>query len=213
MRYPKTEAPAPTALTLDRRRLTKFIVALPLLIIACGWLASQVSVAFSQVDKHVALAERVPGSTPIIAEPGNQNSAILALARAQQDPKAMLTRAVEIRHRFATGGWWFGGFVGLVLGIKLISLSLHARRTDYEPDRGACVACARCFMSCPNEHARRGLVFGGTASLAVLGRNLPPSGAPDDDLALRTCPAPSAARLVTRQDGPVAQPTKAKANA
>jgi ferredoxin len=158
MRYPKTEAPAPAALVLDRRRLTKLLVALPLIIVACGWLGSQLSVAFSQVNKHVALAERVPGSNPVVAQPGNQNASELSLARAQQDPKAMLTRAVEIRHRFASGGWWFGGFVGLVLGVKLISLSLQARRTDYEPDRGACVACARCFMSCPNEHARRGLV-------------------------------------------------------
>jgi len=159
MRYPQAEAPAPAALALDRRRLTKFIIALPLIIVACGWLGSQLSVAFSHVNPHVALAERVPGSQPVVAEPGNQNSATLSLARAQQDQKAILTRAVEIRHRFDFLGGWFGGFVGLVVGLKLIVLSLHTRRTDYEPDRGACVACARCFMSCPNEHARRGLVM------------------------------------------------------
>ena len=158
MRYPQTDSPAPAALALDRRRLMKLLIVLPLIIIACGLLGSQLSVSFSHVNTHVALAERVPGSQPIIAQPGNQNSSELALARAQQDPKAIVTRAVEIRRRFVTGGWWFGGFVGLVVGVKLVSLSLHTKRTDYEPDRGACLACARCFMSCPNEHARRGLI-------------------------------------------------------
>jgi formate hydrogenlyase subunit 6/NADH:ubiquinone oxidoreductase subunit I len=43
----------------------------------------------------------------------------------------------------------------LVIVGKLVSLSLHRRRTDYEPDRGECVGCARCFEFCPNELARR----------------------------------------------------------
>jgi len=158
LREPQTETLAPTALTMDRRRLTKLLIALPLLVIACGWLGSHLSVAFSQVNPTVALAERVPGSKPIIAQPGNQNASELSLARAQQNAKEIVTRAVEIRQRFVVGGWLFGSFVGLVLGAKLVALSLHRKRTDYEPDRGACVACARCFMSCPSEHERRGLV-------------------------------------------------------
>jgi ferredoxin len=52
----------------------------------------------------------------------------------------------------------FGGWIGLVIGVKLISLALRRQRTDYEPDRGACVACARCFEYCPNELVRRGLM-------------------------------------------------------
>jgi len=35
---------------------------------------------------------------------------------------------------------------------------LRRRRTDYEPDRGECFACARCFKYCPNELVRRGLM-------------------------------------------------------
>ena len=42
--------------------------------------------------------------------------------------------------------------------MKLISLSVRRRRTDYEPDRGDCFACARCFEYCPNELVRRGLM-------------------------------------------------------
>jgi len=55
MRYPKTEAPAPATLALERRRLTKLFVALPLIIVACGWLGSQLGVAFSQVSACLAV--------------------------------------------------------------------------------------------------------------------------------------------------------------
>jgi ferredoxin len=61
-----------------------------------------------------------------------------------------------LRHRFDLACRLFGGWVGLVIGLKLIALSLLASRTDFEPDRGACVACARCFTACPNEHVRLG---------------------------------------------------------
>jgi ferredoxin len=68
------------------------------------------------------------------------------------------TEAAQIQRKFALASVAFGGWVGLVIGMKLLSLALRRERTDYEPDAGACLACARCFESCPNEIARRGLV-------------------------------------------------------
>jgi hypothetical protein len=82
----------------------------------------------------------------------------LSLERADANPKALLESAREIRRRFNLAGWLFGGWVGLVIGFKLIALSIRTVRTDYEPDRGMCFACARCFEFCPNELVRRGLL-------------------------------------------------------
>jgi len=56
------------------------------------------------------------------------------------------------------GGWLFGGWTGLVIGGKWIALSVRRNRTDFEPDSGACFACARCFEYCPSERMRRGLI-------------------------------------------------------
>ena len=53
----------------------------------------------------------------------------LALERARQTPQEILTEAAAIRHKFYTGGWLFGAWVGLVIGVKLISLSVRRRRT------------------------------------------------------------------------------------
>jgi ferredoxin len=60
-----------------------------------------------------------------------------------------------IGDRFAVGGAIVGVFLALVVGGKLIGLSVHRTRTGYEPDPGQCVACGRCFKACPIEHRRR----------------------------------------------------------
>ena len=50
----------------------------------------------------------------------------------------------------------FGAWVGLVVGVKLIHLSIRRRRAEYEPDPANCVSCGRCFWYCPQEQARLG---------------------------------------------------------
>ena len=82
----------------------------------------------------------------------------LSLGRVEANPEAVLAEAKSLRHRFDLATVLFGGWAGLVLGVKLISLSLRQKRGDYEPDRGGCFACARCFSYCPNERVRLGLM-------------------------------------------------------
>ncbi|MFW5750138.1 MAG: 4Fe-4S binding protein [Planctomycetota bacterium] len=65
------------------------------------------------------------------------------------DYAALGDRAQAIYDRFVTGGWLVGIFFGLVVGIKLVSLCLRWRPKEYEPDRGSCLSCARCFDYCP----------------------------------------------------------------
>jgi NosR/NirI family nitrous oxide reductase transcriptional regulator len=47
-----------------------------------------------------------------------------------------------------------GAFMGLVIGLRLLTLATRRRRVDYEPNRGECVSCARCFRHCPKESKR-----------------------------------------------------------
>ncbi|HEY9172987.1 MAG TPA: hypothetical protein VI136_11935, partial [Verrucomicrobiae bacterium] len=47
--------------------------------------------------------------------------------------------------------------IGLIVGGRLLGFSFWTKRTDWEPDSGDCVACARCFRSCPQELIRLGI--------------------------------------------------------
>ena len=148
----------PQSLGADRRRLAWMLLLTPVLIAAGGWSGSKLSISASRVNPTVFLAERYVREQTNPVPLGVQTAAALSLARASQDPKTLLSNAIEIRQRFVWAGWGFGAWAGLVIGAKLIGLSLRQRRTDYEPDRGACLACARCFSACPNERVRTGLM-------------------------------------------------------
>jgi len=79
--------------------------------------------------------------------------------RASGEPIAELyAEAGQIQRKFKTGGWFLGGFIGLFLGLKMISLSTRRRQLEYDVDSGNCLSCARCFAYCPYEQERLGLI-------------------------------------------------------
>ena len=133
-------------------RLAFLLVLLPILICAGGWGGYELRGWLAQVHPQVRLAQRV-----YLEENGQVEGTTDAsdAFRATGRPSAELyAEATEIRDRFAIGGVLFGAFVGLVIGGKLLTLSVKRRRTDYEADPASCLACGRCYSYCPKEHER-----------------------------------------------------------
>ena len=158
MREPEGGDTDAQVLANDRKRLAFLLVLLPFLIAGGGWLGSKFSAPASKMHPTVSLAEALLRSQQALSKPGPLSPDELALERARQTPQELLAEAAAIRRKFVAGSTLFGAWIGLVIGAKLISLSLQRRRTDYEPDRGECFGCARCFEYCPNELVRRGIV-------------------------------------------------------
>jgi NosR/NirI family nitrous oxide reductase transcriptional regulator len=163
IREPTVTPSGSAALTVDRRRLTWMLLLLPVLVVAGGFVGSSLAPMAARVHPSVALSERYLREKANPVPLGVQSAAALALNRAEQNPKELLSRAVEIRQRFGRAGLIFGWWMGLVVAVKLIGLSLHQNRADYEPDRGACLGCGRCFAYCPEERVRAGLCPAGPA--------------------------------------------------
>ena len=156
MREPESGGSAASALPADRRRLALLLVLVPALVAGGALLGWRFSAQASRLNPTVSLAEQFIRAQGTPSKFGALSPDELALERARQAPQEILTEAVRIREGFGWAGTLFGAWVGLVIGVKLISRSLRRRRTDYEPDRGDCFACARCFEFCPNERVRRG---------------------------------------------------------
>ena len=157
MREPEAGTPAPGKLAGERRRLAGLVVLLPVLMLAGAWLGGMLGGPAARLNPHVALAEEYLATKDAAPAAVANTPAELALNRARLEPQAIVTKAAQIKRQVEIGGWIFGAWVGLVLGGKLISLSVRRSRTDFEPDRGACFSCARCFESCPQELIRRGV--------------------------------------------------------
>ena len=158
IREPSAGAVNSRFLGMDRKRLGWLLLLLPALIAGGAWFGSKLSPAAAQLHPTVALAERYVRQQKDPVQYGVMTPEALSLQRAEQDPQAIFTAAENLHHRFALACMLFGGWVGLVIGVKSIALSVRQSRTDWEPDRGACFACARCFLSCPNERVRLGLM-------------------------------------------------------
>lgn len=135
-----------------KKRLAFLILLVPLLMFAGGWMTSGIRHATSRMHETVRLAERIHAEeTGRVTDTTDASAAFRATGREIEE---LYAEAEGIRTQFGTGGWIFGAFVGLVVGLKLIGLSVWRQRTDYEASRASCLACGRCFEHCPREHVR-----------------------------------------------------------
>ncbi len=153
---PPTVAQPPDQRIRGRRRLAAMLLLLPVLIALGGWLGHGLSSPLARMHRDVRLAQRVYlEQTQQVQGTTDASDAFRNTGRPVTD---LYTAAAALQDRFALLGTLLGGWVGLVIGVKLIALSLRRRRTEYTPDPALCVSCGRCFQYCPRELQRRGLI-------------------------------------------------------
>jgi NosR/NirI family nitrous oxide reductase transcriptional regulator len=138
---------APEARSKGARRLGMLILLVPVLIGLGTGVGRLLKEPLSRLHPTVQLAERIAGEELGRYEGTNIESEAF---RASDTPNDELyAEAMELKGGFGVGGIWLGAFIGLVIGGKLISFSILRRRDGYEPDRGTCYSCGRCFKYCP----------------------------------------------------------------
>lgn len=133
----------------DKTRLAIFLLLLPVLILGGSWLGNSLAPYAARSHATVALAERIWMEENMEAE--GTTDASQFFRSSGETVASLYKQAKSIRDGFEKGGWFFGGFLGFILGGKLILLSLRPRQKDYEADRAGCVSCGRCFRYCPKE--------------------------------------------------------------
>ena len=148
-----SEAPAPSEVARGRRRVGWQLVAVPVLVLAGGMVFGVFRFSLARMHSRVRLAERVWLEEK--GEADGQTDASKAFRRTGQPVEGLYAEARAIRGGFGRIGWVVGALVGLVIGLRLLHLSVRRTRPDYEADRGTCVACGRCFAYCPVERKRR----------------------------------------------------------
>ncbi len=131
------------------RRFIPYIILIPVLIAIGGYTVSRSSFILSRVNHDVNLAETM------IAHPelknDEKNLDIQTFLSSGKLLETQIEEAKIIQQKFYIGGWILGGFLGLVIGIKLITELIYNRKKDYKPHRGDCYSCGRCMEYCPVE--------------------------------------------------------------
>jgi NosR/NirI family nitrous oxide reductase transcriptional regulator len=145
------EKPAPKNLQLDRRQLVKrylsLVVIIPLLIVLGGWSGKMISDELAMVHPKVRLHTEIEKAALHPELPMTLN--VESFLSGGNSKEQLQSEVVDILATFKSASWWLGAFLGLVIGFTLASLATFRYRTEYEPNRGNCLSCARCMDFCP----------------------------------------------------------------
>jgi len=133
------------------RRMIILIVIIPLLMLAGGWTGSRFHENLAVVHPKIKLANNLMDQKNISEATEVEITAFKSLGRTEAE---LYTEASGILKSFYYGGWILGAFIGLVFGLTLASLTRFQFRTDYVPNKGNCLSCARCMDYCPVEPGR-----------------------------------------------------------
>ncbi len=140
----------------DVKRLAALLILLPLIVFGSGWIGSRLDIPLSRLHPTVSLAEEV-----LLENAGKRtemSDATKAFRATGKPSEELFAEAKSLRSQFRKGGWVLGGFVGLILCLKLINLFIRRRQLEYDVDKGTCFSCGRCFAYCPYEQVRLGLM-------------------------------------------------------
>jgi NAD-dependent dihydropyrimidine dehydrogenase PreA subunit len=130
------------------KRILRYAILLPLMIISGMVVMSMLSEKFSRMNKDVRLYEMIleNETNPQIS----QSLELQAFYGQETITVEMLSiQVAEIKKDFRLYSRLIGAFFGLVIGLTLIGLSTKRTRKFYEIEDENCVACGRCFGYCP----------------------------------------------------------------
>ncbi len=129
------------------KRLLNYLMIIPFWMVLGGLAGSALHVSLAKFNKTVYLAEQIVGSPEVIRDLDNID--VQTFLESGESMGDLVMEAQGILSDFYWGGWILGAFIGLVIGITLVKLSVHRERKDYEPDKVNCLSCGRCIDYCP----------------------------------------------------------------
>jgi ferredoxin len=136
-----------------RRIVAMLIVVLPVLILLGAGLGNVAAPGLSQMHPTVQVAQRVRlEAQGTVADTTDQSDAFRASGRT---PESLYEEAAAVQLKYVTGSRLVGAFLGLVMGLKLVRVSIRRERSGYEANQAGCLACARCYVFCPRERSQR----------------------------------------------------------
>lgn len=132
-----------------RGRFLVYIVMVPVFALAGAIVFYNLAPSLASINRDVRLAkeirkEKVTGVEAI-------SKAAVAFKEAGKTDKELFDSEIKVIQQFRKSSPWAGAFLGLSLGISLVSLTTRKSRVGYKPHQGKCYSCGRCFKYCPVE--------------------------------------------------------------
>jgi polyferredoxin len=149
--YGAIEKPVDPEMKIDRRtmvvRYLGLVIIIPGLVLVGIWTGGQLAEKLALVNPTVNMAAQVRYSDQHTDEKLNPD--VEFFRETGKSKNELFIEEQAILKQFELGTMILGAFIGLYIGITLASLAVFRYRTDYEPNKGSCLSCARCVDFCP----------------------------------------------------------------
>ena len=152
---PPTAEPTPSEKRSDFMKLMITIGALPIIIFVLAHIGSLTAPRLIMLNRDIIAAHLLRAEEEKSVETPGTFPETRGLMQYGTPSEEVYERASQAKKRFDIAGVGLGAWIGLVIGLKWISLVLRRRRTEYEVDPARCFSCGRCFWYCPNQKGQR----------------------------------------------------------
>lgn len=129
------------------RRIILYSTILPAMIAGGALAMHSIAGSLAKNNKTVAMNK-------IIAAGDTESVDAVAFYGRTGEARQLQEAADEKIAQFRFYSLFAGGFLGFVVALTLISLSLKRSRAHYQINHADCVACGRCFGYCPQNKKR-----------------------------------------------------------
>jgi len=137
----------------SRKRFIIYLVLIPFFTAAGALIFYNLAPVLSRVNNDVHLAREIRAENEIGIEAVSK--AAVAFKESGSTEEELFEQELVVISRFRKASPWAGAFLGLALGISLVSLTVRSTRSGYRPHQGKCYSCGRCFKYCPVEAKNR----------------------------------------------------------
>jgi len=133
----------------SRKRFIIYLLLIPVFACAGAIIFYNLAPVLSRVDNDVTLAREIREEN----EKGIEaiSKAAVAFKESGDTDDELFAQELNVIRTFRKASPWAGAFLGLALGISLVSLTVRSTRKGYRPHQGKCYSCGRCFKYCPVE--------------------------------------------------------------
>jgi len=131
----------------SRKRFILYFLLVPLFAAGGAFLLHNLAPALSGANSTVRLAREIRAEKKSGIESALKD--VVAFKESGKTESVLFGEEELIIRRFINASPWAGAFLGISLGIGMISFTIRSKRYEYKPHQGKCYSCGRCFKFCP----------------------------------------------------------------
>lgn len=133
----------------SRRRFLVYLLLVPVMSAACSFMIYNLSSTLAGVNSDVRLAREIRSEKEEGIAAISQGA--ITFKESGESENDLFKTELYVIGRYKKATPWVGLFLGLSLGIALVSLTIRKERQEYKTHQGKCYSCGRCFEYCPVE--------------------------------------------------------------